>query len=88
MISYEPLWKTMKQKKVTSYQLEKQGFSRATYHLNILAARNRKSGNLEIRVPVLGNRLFCAQLQFHFYGNICQGLATFVVRSSPLQIFL
>ena len=32
MISYEPLWKTMKQKKVTSYQLEKQGFSRATYH--------------------------------------------------------
>ena len=28
--------------------------------LNILAARNRKFGNLEIRVPVLGNRLFCA----------------------------
>ena len=28
--------------------------------LNILAARNRKSGNLEIGVPVLGNRLFCA----------------------------
>lgn len=28
--------------------------------LNILAARNRESGNLEIRVPVLGNRLFCA----------------------------
>ena len=28
--------------------------------LNILAARNRESGNLEIGVPVLGNRLFCA----------------------------
>lgn len=28
--------------------------------LNILAARNRESGNLEIRVPVLGNHLFCA----------------------------
>ena len=28
--------------------------------MNILAARNRKSGNLEIGVPVLGNRLFCA----------------------------
>lgn len=32
MISYEPLWKTMKQKKVTSYQLAKQGFSRSTYY--------------------------------------------------------
>ncbi len=29
-------------------------------NLNILAVRNRKSGNLEIRVPVLGNHLFCA----------------------------
>ena len=28
--------------------------------LNILATRNRESGNLEIGVPVLGNRLFCA----------------------------
>ena len=28
--------------------------------LNILAARNHKSGNLEISVLVLGNRLFCA----------------------------
>lgn len=26
--------------------------------MNILAARNRESGNLEIGVPVLGNRLF------------------------------
>ena len=26
--------------------------------VNILVARNRKSGNLEIGVPVLGNRLF------------------------------
>ncbi len=30
------------------------------YILNILVARNRQSGNLEIGVPVLGNRLFCA----------------------------
>lgn len=30
------------------------------YYVNILATRNRKSGNLEIGVPVLGNRLFCA----------------------------
>lgn len=28
--------------------------------MNILAARNRESENLEIRVPVLGNHLFCA----------------------------
>ena len=29
-------------------------------YLNILVDRNRKSGNLEIGVPILGNRLFCA----------------------------
>ena len=28
--------------------------------LNILEARNHKPGNLEIRVPALGNHLFCA----------------------------
>ena len=28
--------------------------------VNILATRNHKSGNLEIGVPVLRNRLFCA----------------------------
>ena len=28
--------------------------------LNILVDRNRKSGNVEIGVPILGNRLFCA----------------------------
>ena len=32
MISYEPLFKTMKEKKITSYQLQKAGFSRATYY--------------------------------------------------------
>ncbi len=32
MISYEPLFKTMKEKNITSYRLEKLGFSRATYH--------------------------------------------------------
>lgn len=32
MISYEPLFKTMKEKHITSYRLEKLGFSRATYH--------------------------------------------------------
>lgn len=52
------------------------------YHVNILVARNRKSGNLEIGVPVLGNRLFCAWLLVHFYGDISQGLAASAVRSS------
>ena len=28
--------------------------------VNILVARNHESGNLEIGVPLLGNRLFCA----------------------------
>ena len=32
----------------------------STQSVNILAARNRESENLEIRVPVLGNHLFCA----------------------------
>lgn len=32
MISYEPLFKTMKEKQITSYRLEKLGFSRATYY--------------------------------------------------------
>ena len=32
MISYAPLFRTMKEKGITSYQLEKSGFSRATYY--------------------------------------------------------
>lgn len=32
MISYEPLERTMKERGITSYQLEKRGFSRATYY--------------------------------------------------------
>lgn len=32
MISYAPLFRTMKEKHITSYRLEKLGFSRATYY--------------------------------------------------------
>lgn len=32
LISYAPLFKTMKDRKITSYRLEKMGFSRATYY--------------------------------------------------------
>lgn len=32
MISYAPLFETMKKRKITSYRLEKLGFSRATYY--------------------------------------------------------
>ena len=32
MISYEPLFKTMQEKGITSYQLQKMGFNRATYY--------------------------------------------------------
>ncbi|MBQ9140551.1 MAG: helix-turn-helix transcriptional regulator [Lachnospiraceae bacterium] len=32
MISYKPLFETMKKKHITSYKLEKLGFSRATYY--------------------------------------------------------
>lgn len=52
------------------------------YILNILVTRNRKSVNLKIRVPIPGNYLFVLHYSFYFYGNICQGLAASVVRSS------
>ncbi len=32
MISYEPLFKTMKEKNISSYKLNKLGFSRSTYY--------------------------------------------------------
>ena len=32
MISYDPLWRTMKEKGITSYRLMKLGFSRSTYY--------------------------------------------------------
>ena len=32
MISYAPLFETMKKRGVTSYRLERMGFSRATYY--------------------------------------------------------
>ena len=32
MISYEPLFKTMERKGITSYRLQKEGFSRATFY--------------------------------------------------------
>lgn len=32
MISYKPLFKTMQEKNVSSYELAKRGFSRSTYY--------------------------------------------------------
>lgn len=32
MISYEPLFRTMEEKGITSYRLQKMGFNRATYY--------------------------------------------------------
>lgn len=32
MMSYEPLFRTMQEKGITSYQLQKMGFNRATYY--------------------------------------------------------
>lgn len=32
MISYGPLFRTMKEKQVSSYELEKRGFPRSTYY--------------------------------------------------------
>ena len=39
LISYEPLFLTMKEKKISSYRLEKMGFARSTYY----AMKNGKS---------------------------------------------
>lgn len=39
MISYEPLFRTMQEKKISSYRLEKMGFARSTYY----AMKNGKS---------------------------------------------
>ncbi len=39
MISYEPLFQTMQERGISSYRLEKMGFSRATYY----AIRNGQS---------------------------------------------
>lgn len=58
---------------------------RTSNHLNILEARNHKSRNLEVRIPVLGNYLFSAWLWFHFYRDIGQDLTKFEVRSSLYQ---
>ena len=41
MISYEPLFKTMEAKGITSYQLQKMGFNRATYY----SIKSGKSGS-------------------------------------------
>lgn len=38
MMSYEPLFRTMEKKGITSYRLQKMGFNRATYY-------SMKSGN-------------------------------------------
>lgn len=32
MISYEPLFRTLKKKNISSYHLEKMGFARSTYY--------------------------------------------------------
>ena len=52
-VSFEPLFKTMKAKGVTSYQLQKMGFNRATYY-------SIKQGNSTSTNTVA---LFCKLLQ-------------------------
>ena len=51
--------------------------------INILAARNHKSEIMEIGIPILGNRWFCAWLLVHFYLNISQGLAEYYGAAEP-----
>ena len=53
--------------------------------MNIYAARNHKSGNLEIRILVLGYRLFYACPLIHFSEDIGQSLTASALRNSLYQ---
>ena len=43
MISYEPLFRTMKEKHISSYELAKRGFPRSTYYDISLAEPKNKT---------------------------------------------
>ena len=47
MMSYEPLFRTMKEKGITSYQLQKMGFNRATYY-SIKKGKSVSTSNKEL----------------------------------------
>ena len=70
---------------LTDFILDFLPLTRFSLILNILVRWNRTSRNLEIRVPVLGNRLFCAWWLIHFCWDIYQNLAASAVRSSLYQ---
>lgn len=55
MISYKPLFRTMKEKGVTSYQLQKMGFNRATYY-SMRCGKSVSTNTID---------LLCRLLDFH-----------------------
>ena len=56
MISYEPLWRTMKEKGVTSYRLQKLGFNRATYY-SIKSGRSVSTNTIDHLCDLLNCRV-------------------------------
>ena len=52
MISYEPLFETMKQKNITSYALFKKGFAKATYY-SIQTGNSISTNTLNQLCPLL-----------------------------------
>lgn len=56
MMSYEPLFRTMEAKDITSYQLQKMGFNRATYY-SIKQGKSVSTNTLEHLCKLLDCRV-------------------------------
>ncbi len=56
MMSYEPLFRTMAEKGITSYQLQKMGFNRATYY-SIKCGKSVSTNTIAQLCKLLGCRV-------------------------------
>ena len=52
MISYEPLFRTMKEKEITSYRLNKMGFPMTNYH-SMRRGKNVSTHTLDLLCDIL-----------------------------------
>lgn len=71
MISYAPLFKTMKRRAISSYRLEKMGFSRATYYS--IRKGNSISTNTINQLCILLNCKVSDVIEFIDNGEIILG---------------
>ena len=56
MISYAPLFETMREKGITSYRLQKMGFNRATYY-SIKSGKSVSTNTIELLCKLLDCRV-------------------------------